>query len=694
MFVYLTTNAQQTQYISPSQNIIELTSSLELYQDTSTQLTYPAIKNAAFQSYRQFHHSIKSRKMNPDKVYWGRLALQSKYPTDQSFVLYLGTANYCEAYVETAGKTHQQLTGRLVPLPQRQVKEGRNAPISLVLPQESKNQPTIIYFRFQNIDHRPFGFAPKLYTEAAWQTQFMLRDLGQGIFNALMGTLVLYLLSLSVLLKQRDYAYAAFYLFFVSLYYLSSKGILLEQLLPKYPKVNELIWPNALVFSILSLILLIRSFLNTHKNLRLWHQILTILLIAYIIVGGSTLIALPIWFNVQLFDQTMLVLGLPSAIVLLAASISMLRKKIKEAQLFAWSNIQLALLFLLFILYVLFYYSSNNSSMLLQLGYAVQGIMFTIAFAQRMRVIEQEKRAVQAQQVRLIAAQNELLEQKVKTRTQELQEINHKISDKNQDIEKKNATLTQLQEEIEAQRDVIESHNKTLIHHNKLISQSIRAAQNIQQAILPNQRKLDYLLKNHFIVYRPKDVVSGDFYWLNEIDGYTYLATVDCTGHGVPGALMGMIGNILLDKIIRVKKMTDPAQILQQLQDEIYITLRQEETQNNYGMDLALLIFKRGETHSTIRFCGARHSLHYYNPHTKERGTFKGDRKSIGGLQNNEVCFTTQKATLPQGTFIYIGSDGMEDQNNPQRRRFSSKRVIQTLVDGATLPLDQQKEAL
>ena len=689
VFIFTQTYAQKIQYITPVQKVLELALSLEIYQDTSTQLSYPAVKNASFQTYQQLALGA-----DPNKVYWGRIALQSKYPNDQNFVLYLGTANYCEAYIETADKTHKETTGRLIPLTQRKIKEGRDAPIALTLPEASKNQSVIVYFRFQNIDNRPFGFNTTLYTEEAWQAQFMSRDLAQGIFNALIGTLVLYLFSLSILLKQRDYIYAATYLFFISLYYLSSQGILLEHVLPKYPKINEVVWPNSLVFSILSLILLTRSFLNTHKNLKYWHRVLTILFIIYTIVGSITLVALPIWFNIRLFDQVMLVLGFPTALIILSTSILTLRKKIKEARLFAWSNIQLGILFLVFILYVTLNYSSNNGAVFLQMGYATQGIMFTIAFAQRMRVVENEKREAQVQQIQLIAEQNELLEQKVKSRSLELKDINYKILAQNEVIEKKNTVLAQLQEEIETQHDAIEYQNKTLNHRNTQITQSIRAAQNIQQAILPTPRKLNYLLKDHFIIYRPKDVVSGDFYWLNEIEGYTYLATVDCTGHGVPGALMSMVGNILLDKIIRVKKVNDPAQIIQQLHDEIYVMLRQEETQNNYGMDMSLLIFKRCDTYSIIRFCGARHSLYYYNPHTQEQGSFKGDPKSLGGLQNSEVHFTTQEIHLPSGTFIYIGSDGMEDQNNPKRRRFGSRRVIQTLMDAAMLPLNQQKEAL
>lgn len=681
--------AQKTHEISQSQHITSLAASLEIFQDTTSKLNYPNVKKCRFTPIDKF-----TQKINSDYAYWGRITLQSKLSTDERFVLYLGTASYAEVYIEKNNQVTKELTGRLVPLAQKKIKEGRNAPIPLYLPEATDKLPITIYFRLQNVDQRPLMFKPLLYPEIVWQQKFTFRNLTQGIFNALLWTLILYLTSLSILLKQRDYIFAAAYLSFISLYYLSSSGVLTEYVLGNNPKINEYIWPNTLLFSQLFLLLLTRSFLNTRQLMKRWHRVLTIIFVFYLGYGCFNLISIPLFFNIHIFDISMLIIGLPNVAVMLSVAILAIRNSKIKVKIFAWSIIQLAIQFIFYILYVAFNYGSNNGSFLLQLGYATQGIMFTIAFAQRMKLIEAERRKAQAEQIRLIEEHNELLEQKVQTRAQELKEISDEILAQSGGIQKKNEELIQQQQVIENQRDAIEAHNQTLTQSNRLISQSIKAAQHIQQAILPNQRKLDYLLKEHFIIYRPKDMVSGDFYWLHEIDGYTYLATVDCTGHGVPGAFMSMIGNILLDEIIRVKKITDPAQIVQQLHNEVYSTLRQAETNNNYGMDLSLMILKRRDTYAEIRFCGAKHSLHYYNPQSQETGTFKGDRKSLGGHQNDEVCFTTQQLQLPRGTFVYVGSDGMEDQNNIKRRRFSSKKILQTLKDSAHLPLQQQKEIL
>ncbi len=323
------------------------------------------------------------------------------------------------------------------------------------------------------------------------------------------------------------------------------------------------------------------------------------------------------------------------------------------------------------------------------IGHAIQAILFTMALAQKMKASEEGKRWAQAEQLRLVAEQNTLLEQKVKERTL-------KLEDKNHEIQMQNEALMLQHEEIETQRDAIDQQNKKLSERNYLISQSIKAAQAIQQAILPHQEKLDKLIPDHFILYKPKDVVSGDFYWLNDIEGTTFLATIDCTGHGVPGAFMSLIGNTLLDKIIRVYKILDPAEVLSRLHNEVFHTLRQQGTNNNYGMEMSLLTLKKvDETSYKVNFCGAKHSLYY-----AMQGTdmiiqeIKGDRRSIGGFQPRQINFKTQSITLPVGTIMYTNSDGLKDQNNQQRKKFGSKRVIELLAQIAHLPLTNQKQRL
>ena len=125
---------------------------------------------------------------------------------------------------------------------------------------------------------------------------------------------------------------------------------------------------------------------------------------------------------------------------------------------------------------------------------------------------------------------------------------------------------------------------------NKKINSSIQYAQNIQQAILPLENNIGKYF-DHFIIYKPKDIVSGDFYWYTELENRVYLASVDCTGHGVPGAFMSMIGSRLLNEIVIEKEITDPAKILALLNSKIIEALRQNETENADGMDVCLICF-------------------------------------------------------------------------------------------------------
>jgi serine phosphatase RsbU (regulator of sigma subunit)/PAS domain-containing protein len=265
------------------------------------------------------------------------------------------------------------------------------------------------------------------------------------------------------------------------------------------------------------------------------------------------------------------------------------------------------------------------------------------------------------------------------------------IEHQNQEILVQNEEMHQQQEEILAQRDFIEKKNAELEERDRQIRSSINAAMTIQEAILPYKAKLDHLLGEHFVIYSPKDMVSGDFYWLNEAEGHTILAAVDCTGHGVPGAFMSLIGNTLLDKIVRVWNITDPAEVLTRLHEEVRTVLRQEETKNNNGMDMVLISFQRSQNQTQLAFCGAKNSLYYILPQGQEVLELKGDRRAIGGEQNENKQFYTQHLTLPPGTLVYLGSDGIEDQNNLKRKKFGARYLRQILLENAQSPLHVQK---
>ena len=153
--------------------------------------------------------------------------------------------------------------------------------------------------------------------------------------------------------------------------------------------------------------------------------------------------------------------------------------------------------------------------------------------------------------------------------------------------------------------------NKKLVERNMYITDSINYAKRIQNAILDDEDQLIELFPESFVIYLPKDIVSGDFYWFCELEGKKIIAVVDCTGHGVPGSMMSMIGHTLLNEIVKVKKVTDPGKILNLLNRRIIIELQKGiNTQSFDGMDVGLCVID--EKNKTISFAGAYRSLYYF----------------------------------------------------------------------------------
>jgi len=257
-------------------------------------------------------------------------------------------------------------------------------------------------------------------------------------------------------------------------------------------------------------------------------------------------------------------------------------------------------------------------------------------------------------------------------------------------LAEQNMKINQQNMQIQEQKDRLEIQNTKL-------NDSINYAQNIQQAILPIQSELCKQFEI-FVLYKPKDIVSGDFYWYTEIQNNkhkkTFLAVVDCTGHGVPGAFMSMIGNRMFNELINEKKIYDPGEILYYLNDYIIEALKQEHTDNTDGMDVCLISMEDGtDNQKLVKFAGAKRPLYYYTQEKKIIERIKGDRFSIGGINKNkkEKEFTTQKLYFKQNDILYLTSDGIIDQVNIKGKRFSSKRLLDILSAHADQTLSYQK---
>lgn len=269
----------------------------------------------------------------------------------------------------------------------------------------------------------------------------------------------------------------------------------------------------------------------------------------------------------------------------------------------------------------------------------------------------------------------------------------------NQMLNEKNAEINAQKEELESQASYLNQINEQLERNKEKIIGSIRYAQTIQTAALPTESDLNYYF-NSFVVYHPKDIVSGDFYWYHrevDTDKETHIfGVIDCTGHGVPGAFMSLIGVNLLDQIVKQRKIYSPATILDELNKAVRAALRQEETENNDGMEAVLCkIEKYIDGKIMLTYEGAKFPLRHYIKSQNTIEAYKTSRRQIGGkFRNIEsiVKFEDHTLEIHSGDRIYMASDGIGDQNNYERKRYSSKRLEEAIIESVRMSMPEQRD--
>lgn len=262
---------------------------------------------------------------------------------------------------------------------------------------------------------------------------------------------------------------------------------------------------------------------------------------------------------------------------------------------------------------------------------------------------------------------------------------------------------------------------KRILLQNQKIKGSIRYARTIQKSILPTNQDVSKYFEN-FIIYLPKDIVSGDFYWMSnrqaffdkeiaqktkqpikysgeKIGTYLFFAVVDCTGHGVPGAFMSLIGSRLLSEIINERKIHETDKILTYLDKGVKDVLKQNQNDSRDGMDLSICRIKKIAVEDEIKYeicySGAKLPITYYSQKQNKLVKTKPTRRTIGGQMKINPDFEATKIFLEKNDIIYMYSDGMKDQNNPQRKKLGTSKINRNIMKNCQLPMiDQRAEML
>jgi serine phosphatase RsbU (regulator of sigma subunit) len=229
---------------------------------------------------------------------------------------------------------------------------------------------------------------------------------------------------------------------------------------------------------------------------------------------------------------------------------------------------------------------------------------------------------------------------------------------------------------------------------NKSITDSINYARRIQNAMLPPMKLLKSFLPQSFLLYLPKDIVSGDFYWINKLYNKIFISAVDCTGHGVPGAFMSIIGFELFRKITNIEGLTRPSDILNKLNEDFHEIFRDvENIVLRDGMDVAFCAIDINDM--ILEYSGAFNPL--YLIRDNKITEIKGDRFAIGLDETNfkDLTFKNHMIPLQEGDLIYIFSDGFADQfGGPEGKKFKYRRFRHLLLNIHQLPMDDQRDIL
>lgn len=270
-----------------------------------------------------------------------------------------------------------------------------------------------------------------------------------------------------------------------------------------------------------------------------------------------------------------------------------------------------------------------------------------------------------------------------------LSEQNAEINQQKEEISAQRDEIETQRDEITAQRDTVMLQKNNIEEQKKEITDSINYARRIQQAVLQTGEFAVKLLGDHFILFKPKDIVSGDFFWGTRINNNLIVAVADCTGHGVPGAFMSMLGVSFLKEIVRNKEITRAGEVLDHLRESIIEALQQKGTSGEQkdGMDISICVLNN--VHYNLQYAGANNPL-FIVTSNKELKEIEPDKQPVA-IYENMKAFTNHEIQLSKGDMFYLTTDGYPDQfGGPNNKKFMIKRFKELLIENSQKPMSEQ----
>jgi serine phosphatase RsbU (regulator of sigma subunit) len=656
--------------------------SLEICQDNAYSQT---LDNSCFKP-------ISLSSLNQE-VYQERILLKITLTNkEKEFLVFDKKIDSVKAYFTTNSENNIFLSGKLVPQSEKQIFTSIELNTIQIPEDYDHNQPFYIeLISSQNLD---LVTEISILTEKEYeQNQFYPRQkdiIIQSIFQGMLWIILLYNLFLFAATREQVYIAYSIYIFGFSIFNAQNTGFFSDFIIPNYPYFSSLARIFGLAVAFLGHAYFTLEFLPKEVIDKFWRKFFTVFLI---FVSVMTLVYIGVMYgtdNLKIYTllskvaHGLMMIGLTSFFIYLAI------RHWSDTMTKYYLIASLVLVMGAFVFNILQALGVNNAAVIVQAGGILEILIFSLGLGHRMKNLEKEN-------ARILEEQNRTLEYKVAQRTME-------ISKQKEEMLVQNEELHQQQEEIISQRDYIGIQNKQLKTTNTHFTDSIRYAKTIQKAILPMKERFQQHFEDSFVLFRPRDIVSGDFYWIYETkdattkEETTLLAVLDCTGHGVPGAFISLIGFALLNEIVAKEHITSPSKILKRLDERIQESLSQKQNQNLDGMDVALCAIKKTDSYKLadfeIKFAGAKRPIHFIK--NNELHEIRGSKLSIGGItrkkMDNEYSFEEQTIILSKSDKIYLTSDGFIDQNGDNNRKIGSAKLKNYFNEFHHLPFAEQRQ--
>ena len=486
-----------------------------------------------------------------------------------------------------------------------------------------------------------------------------------GIFAGILLIMILYHIPLFVRGRENSYLYYILYILAFLFYFINKEGYIYE-LIPRL--ITAPITIFLLEIFLLFYLLFGRSYLDTRNTLQSWD---TILLIAVWFTVGGLILNFTIILLQSLGVDVLFFIELGGFAIMIVSAIGCLFLAIVPAMILTRENFQPARYFLFANLFLILGIATNYAlsdytlgKHALEFGVTLQILTFSIGLSERINLLKKSREV----------AQRRIIDQ-LKENAALKDKVNRELEDKVQE-----RTF-----EIQAQKEHIEKQNKE-------IKYSFDYAKKIQNTVLPGDEVFETLFGEHFIFFKPRDIVSGDFYWISQSDQRIVLTAADCTGHGVPGSLMSMLGITMLHEIVNEKGIMNSGEILNKLRLSIARTLKQEGRigEQKDGIDMALIIY---DTQTRIlEFSGANNPI--YIVRNGEMLEYKGNNMPVAYYEKMSD-FTSYTIEMKQGDRVYMFTDGYPDQfGGPQGKKFKYRPFKDLLLEIHERPMEEQHRIL